>query len=136
MTELHHVLVAALSTEPKAGKTHALQEALKSLPPYECHVDHVFAPGVYARCINMPAGFACTSKLHKTEHLAIVCSGRVTVSTDDENYTVTGPQIFITKPGTKRALYVHEDCVWITIHVTDSTDLEEIERQVIGEELE
>jgi hypothetical protein len=40
-------------------------------------------------------------------------------------------------PGTKRVAYFHEDSTCMTIHPTESTDLEEIEKEVIvphGEE--
>lgn len=135
MNNLAQVLTGTLLTAPSREKIAAYEKAIaEHLPPYDPKVDHVFAPGVYARAINMPAGTTYTSKIHKTEHLVIVCSGRVTVSTDKEVSVVRGPCIFTTKPNTKRAVYVHEDCVWITIHATEETDLEKIEEQVIAKD--
>ena len=35
-------------------------------------------------------------------------------------------------PGTKRAVYAHPDVVWTTIHLTNETDLDKIEAEVIA----
>ena len=32
----------------------------------------------------------------------------------------------MTQPGTQRILYIHEECVWITVHPTNKTDIEEV----------
>jgi hypothetical protein len=39
---------------------------------------------------------------------------------------------FTSDAGAKRALYVHEETVWTTIHAVQSTDLAEIERDIIA----
>ncbi len=41
------------------------------------------------------------------------------------------PHTFISKAGVQKVVVVHEDCQWQTLHVTDKTDLEEIEKEVI-----
>lgn len=38
----------------------------------------------------------------------------------------------ISAPGTKRAVIALEDTTWITVHVTNETDLEKIEDYVIA----
>jgi hypothetical protein len=44
------------------------------------------------------------------------------------------PVIFTSEPGTKRALYVHEETYWTTIHSVETTDLAEIERDIIAQD--
>ena len=46
---------------------------------------------------------------------------------------IKAPHTFISKAGIQKCLVIHEDCIWQTTHVTDSTDLEEIEKTVIVE---
>jgi hypothetical protein len=41
-----------------------------------------------------------------------------------------------TLPGTKRALYIHEDATWVTFHPTPETDLEKIETQLIAKDFD
>ncbi|MEK9751431.1 MAG: hypothetical protein VW236_07755, partial [Flavobacteriaceae bacterium] len=95
---------------------------------------HHFAKGVYIRELFMPAGSIVTSKIHKTEHFALVLSGVVTVVQEDGERLIEAPYMQITKPGTKRALYVHEDTVWITIHPTSATTVEEVEEEIIAKD--
>ena len=47
---------------------------------------------------------------------------------------VEGPHHGITIPGTKRIIYTHTDCVFITVHATDSTDIKKIEEEVIAKD--
>lgn len=101
---------------------------------------HRFTEGMYIREIFMPAGSLWTSKIHKTEHPYVVSYGKVAVSIDaDEWYEITAPYTGITKPGTRRVLYILEDCIWTTFHRIDGmksefNDLseEEIEEIVKG----
>lgn len=81
---------------------------------------HRFTEGMYMREIFMPAGSLWTSKIHKTEHPYVVSYGKVAVSVDaDEWYEITAPYTGITKPGTRRVLYILEDCIWTTFHRID-----------------
>ncbi len=93
---------------------------------------HHFAPGVYARELFIPKGVVLTGKIHKTEHINIVSQGKIAVATEDGQKIIEAPCIFVSKPGTKRAGYALEDTTWITIHVTEETDLMKIEQQVIA----
>ena len=94
-------------------------------------VEHHFAPGVYMRQMNAKAGTLVVSKMHRTEHMNILLTGALTVATEDGITYLKAPVILKSMPGTKRIGYFHEDSSWITVHPTQSTDLEEIEQQVI-----
>lgn len=83
-------------------------------------LQHKFTEGMYIREIFMPAGSLWTSKIHKTEHPYVVSYGKVAVSIDNnEWYEITAPYTGITQPGTRRVLYILEDCIWTTFHRID-----------------
>lgn len=81
--------------------------------------------GIYAREVYLPAGTLAASAKHKTEHMFVLSAGKVSVYSDNEQAVVyEAPFTGITKPGTERAVYAHEDSVWITFHATDESDVE------------
>ena len=94
-------------------------------------VDHYFAPGVYMRQMNAKAGTLVVSKMHRTEHMNILLTGSLTVATEDGIELLKAPLVIKSMPGTKRIGYFHEDSSWITVHPTQTTDLDLIEQQVI-----
>ena len=95
-------------------------------------LEHTFVDGNYIRQITMEAGFVLTSQIHKVKHPYFVMQGDVSVLTEKEIVRIKAPYWGITEPGTKRLLYVHDETIWITVHSTNSTDLEEIEEEVIA----
>ena len=97
---------------------------------------HTFVDGAYVREITMPAGMILTSKIHKIEHPYFVMKGDCSVMTDDKMVRIKAPYWGVTMPNTKRILYIHEETVWVTVHVTDSKDLDEIEHQIISPSFE
>jgi hypothetical protein len=81
----------------------------------------------------MPAGTLITSKIHKTQHQYFVLQGAVSVWIDEgeENY-IKAPYIGITEAGTRRVLYIWEDCIWATAHPNPyNENEEEIEERII-----
>lgn len=104
-----------------------------------CPLKHVFAPGgtckhVYAREILLPAGLTIVGKIHKYAHLNMLMKGRVSVFTEKGREDFVGPLTMVSQAGTKRAVYAHEDTIWVTVHLTNSTDLEEIEAEIIAKD--
>ncbi len=90
---------------------------LNNLEPVYCHTSHTFTDGMYIREIIMPAGSLITSKIHKTQHPYTVSMGKVAVSIDGKEWQeIEAPYTGITQPGTRRILYILEDCVWTTYH--------------------
>lgn len=114
-----------------------VQEQVKeNLPPAEAPVTNHFAPHVYMRQMDAAAGTIVISKMHRTEHLNILLKGSVTVVTENGIEYLKAPLILCSKPGTKRIGYFHEDSSWVTVHPTDLTDVDEIEKEVIVPEEE
>jgi len=111
-----------------------LQNELLGMDQVDCPVTHHFAPSVYAREIFMPAGAVVVGKIHKHAHLNIISKGKVIVSTEFGKKQLVAPCTFVSEAGTKRAVYIVEDCIWTTIHPTEETDLEKIEEHVIAKD--
>jgi hypothetical protein len=92
-------------------------EILRRFKEIDLPLTHTFTPGLYIRQIFMPAGALLTSQIHNTEHPFTISIGLCTVFTRTEGVQLYGaPYTGITKPGTKRLLYIHEDTVWTTYH--------------------
>lgn len=122
---------------PARAKLYALQAAVATLPEVEMPLQHVFAPGAYARTIFIPAGSVIVGKIHKHQHLNILSMGHVTVFTEGGGEEdLQGPLTMVSPAGTKRAVYAHTDTVWTTIHLTNETDLAKIEEHVIAKTYE
>ena len=102
-----------------------------------CPVQHHFAPGAYGREMRLPAGLVVVGKIHKHAHINVISQGRVRVFTEQDGVLeLEAPCTFVSHPGTKRVVLVLEDTRWTTVHVTDKTDLSEIEAEVIAEDYE
>jgi hypothetical protein len=106
---------------------------VNNFEPVECPLTHRFTNGLYVREIFMPAGSLITSKIHKTQHQFFILKGAVSVWIDEgEELYFEAPYIGITEPGTRRVLYIWEDCVWATAHPNpDNADEIEIEERII-----
>ena len=114
-----------------------LQDAIisegRDVGPASCPVKHHFAPGSYGREMTLPAGMVVVGKIHKHAHINVISKGRVQVFTEQGGVLeLAAPCTFVSSPGTKRVVHVLEETVWTTVHVTDKTDLAEIEREVIA----
>lgn len=104
--------------------------------PVELPLRHTFTPGLYTRTIFMPAGTLLTSKVHRTEHPYVIVQGqaRVFIEETGEVQVLTAPYMGITKPGTRRVLFITQDCIWSTFHPIseeEQGDLEKIEARLI-----
>jgi len=91
-----------------------------------CKYEHSFADGLYIRKMFLPKDTVFVTKVHKTKHPYFIMVGDVTVYNDNQITHIKAPYSGITERGTRRALRTHEDTIWITIHVTEKTDIEEI----------
>ena len=118
-------------------KLYSLEAALGDTPEVDFPLQHVFAPGVYARTMSIPKGGVLVGKIHKHKHLNILSQGTVLVLTENEGIErLTGPLTMVSEQGTKRAVVAETDAVWTTIHLTNETDLAKIESEVIAASFE
>jgi hypothetical protein len=84
---------------------------------------------MYVREIFMPAGSIVTSRIHKFDNPFFITKGRVTVVSENEGLvTYTAPYSGITLPQTRRVLLIHEDTIWVTVHLNpeNKTNHEEL----------
>jgi len=114
-------------------KIFELEEKLKEYEQVNLDVKHHFGGGIYARELLIPKDTVLTGKMHTHEHLNIMLSGDITVSTETGTKRINKPCVITSKPGTKRAGYAHEDTIWITFHATKETDLAVIESIFIAD---
>lgn len=134
------ILTQLLGDVQAQSYIEVVQSIQKHIQENEVMIDvpviHHFAPGIYSRQLDAKAGTLVVSKMHRTEHLNILLKGSLTIATENGIEYLQAPCVIKSMPGTKRIGYFHEDTSWLTVHPTDSTDLVEIEKQVIVPELD
>lgn len=109
-----------------------MERLMLQYPQVELKVKHYFSKGVYARELHIPAGVILTGEIHKFENLNILSQGKIEVLTEKGMETVEAPFTVVSPAGTKRIARAITDCVWTTIHGTDETDLNIIEKTFIA----
>lgn len=125
-------IAAILPTSAACARADKLQAAIEQMPQCELPLVHRFTPGMYIREIHMPKGALVVSKVHKTKHPFVILKGKVSVWSEENGVVnLEAPYTGITRPGTRRILYIHEDCIWTTFHATNETDLEKLEREIV-----
>ena len=98
----------------------------------EMPLRHTFAPGSYARQLFIPEGALVVGKIHKHAHLNMLMTGIALVATEDGIQEYRAPYVFTSLPGTKRVVAALTDVIWVTVHVTEETDLDKIEAEIIA----
>lgn len=111
-----------------------LESEVRALPQVEIPTAHTFGPGVYIRTITIPAGATVVGKVHATEHIFILSKGELAVATEDGGQVLRAPFQQVCRPGLKRAVYALTECVVTNVHVTDTTDLDALEAELIQPE--
>lgn len=111
-----------------------MEEGIKRglLHKYDYEPEHIFAEGLYARRTRtLPADMIMITKVHKKQNILVTLKGTCTVFDQDGNRKIVGPgEVFITEPGTQRAVYCHDEVEWLTVHAVESHVLEEIEQVI------
>lgn len=109
--------------------SHINQDAL-----HEYQTEHYFSNGMYCRKASFPAGQLIVGAVHKEQHLFILASGKAKVWTDQSESILNSGDVICGEPGVKRVVYTITDCIGINVFKTDSTDLDEIEKQITEED--
>jgi hypothetical protein len=116
-------------------KVGALQAELSKLPQYQPDTRHYFHGGMYCREVFRHAGVLVVGAVHKKEHFYLIVYGTVAITDGDGNVQeVTGPYLFQSKPGTKRAVLALTDTLCMTFHALEATTVDEAESELVESE--
>lgn len=113
------------------------QEILANFPQIDLDVRNHHSEGQYVREMRIPKGAYVVGKEHKTRHLNILTTGKMTVWSVHGRLDISaekGPVIYESSAGVKKVGYAHEDSVWLTLHPTDEVDQDRLEFQLIKSE--
>ncbi len=110
-----------------------LEGVLKQFDQLEMKTEHFFAHGTYTRVLHLPKDTILTGKIHRHSCVNIISKGRIKVATDDGDFEICAPHVFVSGPGVKKAGYTLEDTIWINVHPWEGEeDLEQIEQKLIA----
>lgn len=111
-----------------------LAAALLELPgQLEHQLQHLHAPGLYARKLTLPPGSLAVGKKHKTTHISVLAKGHIAVRGVNglPDHHMWAGDAMVTPAGSQRIAYAFEESVFVCVHATDETDLEKLEAQLI-----
>jgi hypothetical protein len=122
-----------------------LDETIAQMPQLTMRLSHRFVKDdttgliIYVREVFLPAippplVAVYSTRTHRKESPFVISKGVVLIVDNGGNHVrVEAPLTGVTKVGTKRAIIVLEDTIWTTFHITNTTDVDEIERQLAVE---
>jgi mannose-6-phosphate isomerase-like protein (cupin superfamily) len=107
---------------------------LEHMQPVDCPLEHSFTGDQYCRRITMPTGALITSRIHNTRHHFMILKGMVSVWDEEGGEVILrAGHVGITEPGTRRMLFIHEECVWVTVHnCAPGETVEDIEVRILA----
>ena len=97
-------------------------------------VKHTFGNGFYMRETTVPEGQYVITKIHKKENPLFLLKGKCTIITEEGSIDYESPCYSVTKPGTQRMIKTNSKCTWVTVHVTEANNLEDVEKDVIAKD--
>lgn len=116
-------------------KVDRLYLFLSEQPQCDLGVINRVSEGLYSREATAPSGTFLISKTHKKENQFVQTKGIIHMA--DE---VGGVKRYeghchgVTKPGTRRVVYVEEEATFTTFYPTNKTDIKEIEAELYVED--
>jgi quercetin dioxygenase-like cupin family protein len=128
-----NILLEATPYKPTIEQIKELQSECLKLPQVELTPTHYFADGIYGRELTIPKGLVVVGKIHRHEHLITLLKGEATIYTNEGMVRIKAPHTWVSKPGTKRALYTHKKCSFMAFHLnpTNTKDVEVLEQDII-----
>lgn len=116
-------------------KMHSISDAIieGSLVDKINPVKHTFIGGCYVREIFNPKGELIVTKIHKKAHPFFLLKGEMSILTEKGVKRIKAPYSGVTLIGTRRIIFTHEPCVFVTVHAVDSENVEEAEKEIIAD---
>lgn len=120
-----------ISEVPSREQIDRLQAEMAKLPQAELETEHFFSPGMYLRRVYRPAGTLIVGKVHKKPHFFLCAKGEIIAWTETGMRKLQAGDVVESQPGTKRVTLAVTDSIGVTVHLTDKTDLDEIEQELV-----
>ena len=114
----------------------ALEKIILTLEQVECPISHYQIEGVYCRSMFIPAGTVITGAIHNKENISILAQGTIRITNGTDSKLISAPYIMVDQPGIKRLGVSETDVTFINIWRTDTTDLDEIEKEIRSDTFE
>jgi quercetin dioxygenase-like cupin family protein len=111
-----------------------LYQVMKGTFEVDLGIQHHFSSGVYAKQMLLPKGYFAVSHAHNYDHLSVLASGKVIVSTDDSEHTYAAPACITIEKHKNHSVTALEDAVWFCIHATEETDASKVDDVLIMKE--
>ena len=108
-----------------------LQDEMAKMPQAELQTEHYFSQGMYCRKVFRKAGTIIVGKVHKKDHFFMCAQGQIIAWSEKGMVTLSAGDVLCSKAGTKRVTMAVTDAIGITIHKTNKTDLDKIEKELI-----
>jgi len=100
----------------------------------DLEITNTFSDGIYCRSGVMPGGTFIVGHKHNNKCVNIMSTGRMKMWMDGEIYDLIAPCIFESAAGSRKVLHIIEDVTFTNVHATETTDLEELRKEIITEE--
>lgn len=120
-----------ISKVPSREQIDRLQAEMAKMPQAELETEHFFSPGMYLRRVYRPAGTLIVGKVHKKPHFFLCAKGEIIAWTETGMRKLQAGDVVESQPGTKRVTLAVTDSIGVTVHLTDKTDLDEIEQELV-----
>lgn len=108
-----------------------LQDEMAKMPQAELQTEHYFSQGMYCRKVFRKAGTIIVGKVHKKDHFFMCAQGQIIAWSEKGMVTLNAGDVLCSKSGTKRVTMAVTDAIGITVHKTNKTDLDKIEKELI-----
>lgn len=126
-----NAIVERIERAVSPEQVNQFQHELAKLPQFEPRTEHYFANGMYCRKCYLPAGTLFVGKIQRHEHFFMIVQGWLDVYHEGGIVAMQEGTVVVSSPGTRRIGVTYEDTIAVTVHRTDKTDLDEIEKEII-----
>jgi hypothetical protein len=129
----------AIIKDFKAG-IMSVERKLKSMPnnmnAKDVGFKHKLEDGYYIRECVIPKHALMTTAIHKVPNPLFLLTGKASILTDKGCTRIKAPHYQMTKPGTKRIIFAHEECKFVTVHRTDRKDTRDVIKDVVTDQFD
>jgi len=116
---------------PDKAQIDRLQAEMVKMPQAELQTEHYFSDGMYCRKVFRPAGTVIVGKIHKKAHFFLCAKGEIIAWSEGGMRHLREGDVIVSKPCTKRVTLAVTDAIGITVHKTNKTNLDKIEKELI-----